>query len=312
MCGRDMEPTPSAESFWDSEIATHQHVPWMDIPAVREYILRSIADEGLWPTDWLKRSLNGRRLGRALSIGCGTGALERDLVRKDIVGTIDALDGSTNSLRVARETAVAEGMIDRIRYFAADFNEPALPRRTYDAVFIHQAAHHVAKLEKLFRAILRTLKPGGMLYLDEFVGPTRHHWNDETVKPYREIYASLPDRAKRAPELSLPVMYDDPSEAIRSDEILPQLRVGFDVEVVRGYGGNLLAVLAPWIDPEHAPGWIERLIEDEKRMLAAGADPFYALIVARPMTGLAGALASARYFVEPKVKRVGREIRARL
>jgi hypothetical protein len=34
--------------------------------------------------------------------------------------------------------------------------------------------------------------------------------------------------------------------------------------------------------------------------------PFYAVIVARPKRGAAAALADARWFTEPKLKRIGR------
>ncbi len=307
-----MDHDYSAESFWDREVVAPKHYAWMELPAVRDYILRSISGEerGLWPTDWLLRWLNGRVFDRALSIGCGTGALERDLIRKNIAGSIDAFDGSTNSLRMARAEAARQGMASRIRYYAADFNEPALPRSVYDAVFIHQAAHHVGKLEKLFRAILRCLKPDGILYLDEFVGPSRHYWTAETLQPYEELFLTFPLQSRRYPGLPLPVMYDDPSEATRSDEILPQLRIGFEIRETRGYGGNLFSIIGPCIDLESVPGGIDRLIAEEQRRIRRGEQSFYALAVATPRTGLRRLVAEARYVVEPKVKRAIRELRA--
>src|SRR5512142_1331767 len=102
----------TAEHFWDREVAAPTHTSWMEHPRVREYILRSIArsNNGLWPVDWFMTWLAGRTFARALSIGCGTGPFERDVVRKNLVDRIDAFDGSTNSLRIARELARTEGM----------------------------------------------------------------------------------------------------------------------------------------------------------------------------------------------------------
>src|SRR5215208_3845008 len=150
----------SSHTFWDREITDPILTSWMLDPLVRDYILTSISgtDQPMWPVDWFTRWLRGRHFRRALSVGCGTGPMERDLAAKNIVDRIDAFDGSTNSLRVAVETARSEGLGSRIHYFAADFNEPFLPRNTYDLVVIHQALHHVAKLEKLLRAVLLTLK----------------------------------------------------------------------------------------------------------------------------------------------------------
>jgi SAM-dependent methyltransferase len=179
------------ENFWDREVAAPTHTSWMEDPLVRNYILRSIAggESGLWPMDWFDKWLNGRRFQRALSIGCGTGALERDLVRRGLVRRVDAFDGSTNSLRIAREYAAAEGLSARIHYFAYDFNRGIPAREKYDAVFIHQALHHVENLEILLRAVMMRLR--GILYLDEYVGPSRTEWSDGLDRQVEMIDAAL-------------------------------------------------------------------------------------------------------------------------
>lgn len=287
----------------------------MEHPLIREYIATTLSgtSQGIWPLDWLQARLPGRRFRRALSIGCGAGALERDLIRRDLVDAVDAFDGSTNSLRVARNEAAAAAMTSRIRYYAADFNEPVLPRQTYDLVLIHQALHHVAKLEKLYRAIMRTLTPDGVLYLDEYIGPSRTDWSAEAMAPHRALYDALPPKVRREPRLNEPIMMDDPSEAIRSSEIMEQLRIGFDVRAERGYGGNFLSVLYTSIAPERCDEkGMRALIEEERRHLANGATSYYSLILAEPKKGIAGLVARARYFTEPKLKRIGREIRQRL
>ena len=299
----------SAGNFWDREVVAPTHSSWMEHPRVREYILQSISGslEGLWPVDWFMRRIGGRRFRRGLSIGCGTGPFERDIIAKNLVDRVDAFDGSTNSLRIANELAHAAGISARVGYFAADFNEPFLPRRTYDIVFIHQALHHVAKLEKLLRSILLALKRGGVLYLDEYIGPSRGDWNDELIAPQRELFHRLPESARRVAALALPIQADDPSEAIRSSEIIRELQVGFDIREFRGYGGNVLSVLYPAVDFDRTP--IDRLIEEEQRILGAGERSFYAVIVATPKRGAGKLLASWRYFTEPKAKRIVRELR---
>src|SRR5262249_50892993 len=136
-----------------------------------------------------------------------------------------------------------------IRYYAADFNEPALPRSHYDAVFFHQSLHHVGKLEKLLKAVLLALKPEGLLYLDEYVGPSRTAWVDASLlRHQREFYAAVARDVRKRDDVPVPIAYDDPSEAIRSGEILAKLRVGFELEQQRDYGGNLLTLLYPAVD----------------------------------------------------------------
>jgi SAM-dependent methyltransferase len=306
-----MADTSESLSFWDEEAAARRHINWMADPAVRRYLNTLIGgSEHDWPFNWFVRYLNGRRFSRALSIGCGTGALERDLIRRGIADRVDAFDGSTLAVLKAKTEAIAEGYGDAIHYFATDFNEPALPASAYDAVFFHHSLHHVAKLEKLMRAILHTLKPGGLMYLDEYVGPSRAWWTDERFQFERDLFFELvPPEARRVPTLPLPVVFEDPSEGVRSGEIAKQLALGFDLLETRGYGGNLLSVICPAVLWEHAPeGLLDRLIAEETRLLAGGTPPYLAIIVATPKSGFRKAFASGHYFLMPKIRRVGREI----
>ena len=193
-----MSDLPSATKFWDAEVVERRHSEWMGCLEVRESLHTLIGGhEGSWPLDWLEKRLAGRRLPRALSIGCGTGALERDLVRRGISERVDAFDGSVGSLAIARAEAQREGFADRLRYFAADFNEPVLPHGAYDLMLFHHSLHHVGKLEKLLPAVMHALKPDGYLYLDEYVGPSRHYWNDERFARQRALYKQLVPREAR-------------------------------------------------------------------------------------------------------------------
>lgn len=299
-----MDDTARARQFWENELVAPVHSGWMQFPAVRQHIIEQIGVGYGWPMDWLLHHLGGRTFERGLSIGCGTGALERDLIQRGICRRIDAFDGAVASLAVARREA--RGL--PIRYFAGDFNRPALPRGVYDAVFFHQSLHHVAKLERLLRAVMLALKPDGLLYLDEYVGPSRTWWTEARFEKERALFRELvPEHARLSKELPLPIVYGDPSEAVQSGEIRAQLRAGFEVLAERGYGGTLLSTMCPAVWWERADAQqLQRLIDAERAALAAGAPHYYMLILARPKRGLARAVASLRYVIEPKVKRVGR------
>lgn len=276
----------------------------MGIPEIREYLNTLIGvDQAMWPIDWFDQWLGPRRFKRALSIGCGAGALERQLVARGLVEEIDAFDGSMVSLRLARKEADASGNGKKIRYFAADFNEPVLPRRRYDIVFFHQSAHHVGKLEKLYRAVLRALAPGGIVYLDEYVGPSRFEWRDDLIATQRAELAAIDPALRLRDDLPYPIQEDDPSEAIRSSDIEPQLRIGFDVMTRRPYGGTLLSLIMPLLRTDRLTASdVLRLIDRERVLLAGGMRSYYAVIVACPKRGLAKAWARARYYLEPKIR----------
>lgn len=307
-----MSDVRKAGDFWSREIAAPTHVSWANEPLIRQAIHARIG--GAAPAsagDWFVRHLAGRTFERGLSIGCGVGNLEREAVRRGVCRTIDAFDASLGSLLAARRAADEEGFSDRLRYFASDFNRPALPRGTYDIVFANQSLHHVGKLEKLFRALLQAMKPGAVLYLDEYVGPSRTDWNDAVIAPHRAVFAALPAAARTSDFLPLPIQADDPSEAVRSSDILPQLALGFDFEEVRYYGGNLLAVLYPLVDWPRVPDEAKaRLIEQDAEWAKQGS--YHAVVVGRPARGLRRLYASARWFLEPKAKRALFEVRRRL
>jgi SAM-dependent methyltransferase len=302
-----------ARVFWDREIIEQQFGGWLDHLHVRHYVNQLIGGERMmWPVEWFEHWLGGRTFERALSVGCGGGGFERGLVERGLCKRVDAFDASITSLHLARTAAKDAGLGDRIHYFAADFNEPVL-RGQYDAVFFQQSAHHVAKLEKLDRAILRALKPNGLVYMDEYVGPARTDWTDELIAHQRALYASLPSETRRFDRLSYPVMQDDPSEAVRSSEIETQLRIGFRIVAERPYGGTLLSLVFPCLYGDRVTDdLVEKLVDEERRFLAAGGPSYYKLIVATPKRGFARIAANVDYWLTPKLKRIGRELKSRL
>jgi SAM-dependent methyltransferase len=307
-------PFDQARSFWDREVAAPTHVNWMENGRVREYINGLVGGaQPLWPFDWFEEKTGHRRFHRALSIGCGSGVLERDLIRRGLVEHVDAFDGSLSSLLEAQRLSVEAGYQDRISYFAHDFNEPVLPAKRYEFICVHQALHHVGKLEKLYRAVLKTLTPGGIFYFDEYVGPSRTTWSDDVIRPHREVYARIPRELRTSDELPLPIQMDDPSEALRSDEILPLLETGFTIVERADYGGTLLAPVYPAIRWDAAPdSLVEDLIAAEKKMLAAGVPTYHAIVIARPRRGLSRMIAVTKYFAVPKLRALRVKVLRRL
>lgn len=279
-----------ATDFWDQQIVTRERHEegWLLRLPVRLYVNESVSrrQPPLWPIDWLREYRGEKVWKRGLSIGCGGGELERAVVRSGLCEQIDAFDGSLGSLAVATREAAAEGMSSRIHYFAGDFNTIKLPRQRYDVVFCHQSLHHVARLERLFSQIRRTLTPDGTLYIDEYIGPSRFHWTPDKLAAQRAIHAMLPREWVKESTLHYPIEVEDPSEAIRSDEIIPNLEVGFEIEERRDYGGNVLAILVPAINWSAAPeSLLVNLIEAEKALLTSGEESWYTVVMARPRKG---------------------------
>lgn len=300
-----------AASFWDQQVVAPQSNTWLDDPIVHDYANRLIGrGEPIWSAEWFMQWIGTRRFDRALSVGCGGGALERALIERDIVHRIDAFDGSLTSLHVAQREAASAGMSQRIGYFASDFDHPVLPAATYDLVLFHQSAHHVRQLERLFRAVLAALTPDGVVYLDEYVGPARLDWTPRLIGPQREIFHTLPADLRLTDELLYPIHPDDPSEAVRSSEIEGRLRIGFEIVERRPYGGTLLSLVYPLLRRDRMTDAIrQHLIEEERRLMDGGLPPFYAVMVARPRRGNARRFAHLMYPVLAVTSRVVYRIR---
>jgi len=277
--------------FWNRTYAAGEYVTWPQEPVVRRRLNRRVTGSpDVWPIDWLAREWIPRPFPRALSLGCGEGALERDLMSKGLCGAIVGLDLSEQALGLARQKA-AEAGFGTLEYRRADLDRLALAPESREAVFAHQALHHVRELEACLEQVARALAPGGLLYVDEYTGPSRHEWNRELLAGAEEVYRALPASLRRRRRLRLPVDWRDPSEAVRSSEIVPVIDATLEIRERRGYGGNLLSVIYPHLrldglDDAEREEVLTHLLDSEDELLAAGAESFYSVVVAlRPSDG---------------------------
>ena len=262
--------SPSADpvaDYWDANREkVRDPACWMAHPLCRRAINRRISGSiHEWPLDWFRRVHGPTGFERGVSWGCGLGAFERAAVRIGLVGQIDAFDISPASLEDARRAAAEEG-ISGIEYRLGDFNAPDLPREKYDIVFFHQSLHHVLELERLFGEVRRGLTPGGAVYVDENVGPARNHWTEAELAPAQRVLDRVPPAAKLRTRLVPPVEQNDPSEAIRSDEIPDFLLRNFDLVEWKPYGGQIVDLVFPCVARE----WTESAegLEDVEKMIA--------------------------------------------
>ncbi|MEE8522421.1 MAG: class I SAM-dependent methyltransferase [Thermoanaerobaculia bacterium] len=255
---------------------------WMDHPRVRAYINESISGSaGRWPTDWFRDTFAERLpLDEALVLGCGTGGLERDLVGKGVACRALGIDVVEEPLAFARDAARSAGLSGRIRYrradaraFLEDLEEPA------EAIFFQASLHHFDDVPDFLELVRSRLRPQGLLYLDEYVGPSMSSWRWWRLAPLNAAYYLLPRKLRRGRLVRAPVNPDDPTESVDSGRILGAVTRNFRVLERRDYGGNLLAYLFPNLakpgdgrrDPTPAEfdRAVDRLIALEKKLLAS-------------------------------------------
>lgn len=185
---------------WDEFTATcagrKTGLYWVEVPEVLRSINRAISGDP--EVDWsgytVRKYFSSRLpLNRCLSLGSGSGELERKLARSRTFIECDGYDISPKAVERATELAKREGL-DNIRYTVTDVDGLRLPRSIYDAVWLYGALHHFRSLENVSREIAQSLAPGGLLILNEYVGPARFQFPERQKEIANLCLRLLPRR----------------------------------------------------------------------------------------------------------------------
>lgn len=239
---------------------------WMAHPAVRSYVNDCVTgDPGVWPLEWFQARFLEHPFGTVLVPGCGTGELERDLLRKGICQRVLAFDPVPSAVEVARQQASAEGFEDRIEYTVGDLSAISPPEGGFDACFFHHSLHHFPDPDGAVRTVTGWLKPGGILYLDEYVGPSRRQWDRLYFGFASRVYNRIPRELRLRDRLAIPGLLaklSDPSESIASDKILDAVDSHTTILERRDYGGFLLQPV--WTQIRHDEELVRTLIGIER------------------------------------------------
>jgi SAM-dependent methyltransferase len=222
---------------------------WWQSPVVLAEINRRITgDPEVAPEEYFVDRYCREPVDLAVSLGAGGGQLERRLFALGACRRLIGVDIAET--RVARANSkVKPELRDRIRFECANL-ERWRPPEPVDLVVARDVLHHIEGLESLCRSLTAMMRPGALLYCDEYVGPTRFQWSDEQLRIIGRLLERLsPElvtdlvsadgtlrREARRPDLDR-FIAEDPSEAIRSDEIPGVLAAHFELVEHRDYGG---------------------------------------------------------------------------
>jgi SAM-dependent methyltransferase len=204
---------------------------------------------------YLKNKYVPKKLDYGLDLGCGSGWLEGLCLKNEICERMDAFDIAAGATKIARENAATQKLEEFINYEVRDINKISLDHGKYDIVFTPSSAHHFKELEHIFQEIHNSLKPSGLFILVEYIGPSQFQWTDKQLHIINDLLNLLPVKYRnniRIPGLvkerverrSIEFMNaHDPSEAVRSAEIVPILEKYFKIVEKRDFGGTLLHML---------------------------------------------------------------------
>ena len=272
---------------------------WTASATVRRYLhfLVSGSPECDWPT-WVRARHLPPRVDRLLVLGAGSGWLERALAKKEGIGSIVACDFASETVAAAERTAREEGL-DQIRYLVCNLESEPLPDGPFDGVIANDVLHHITGLEGLYTRIHEALVPGGKLLFNEYVGPNRFQYGEARMDMINRYFRLIPDHLRFNPYWgglfwSRPrvdparLIADDPTEAVRSEDVLPLARKFFETEAEYPYGGGLLNPLLYEIignfDEErpYDRGLLQVLCDAEDRLTRSGRiEPDFWIFVGR-------------------------------
>ena len=222
----------------DEQRANHlAHANWMANTAVLMHLNeRATGDPARdWLSSWAHRWFVGDAL-RVLVLGCGEGWLERAVAQWPFVAHIDAVDFAAEAVARAREAARD---VPKIRYGVVDLNRDTLPRDSYDVIVAHAVLHHVEHLEHAYAQIAQSLRAEGTLIVNEYVGPNRFQYSDDVLSIINALLACLGHPPKVRPTVA-EMIANDPTEAVRSEELLAFTERHFEVLERKPIGGTIL------------------------------------------------------------------------
>jgi len=249
----DADRSRKTGAWWsvEAERRVSEGIPrtdWSSSPLVDRMINRRVTgvETRNW-LGWVKEKYLKEPAGLGLSIGCGTGLLERDAIDQGLCRAMEGIDIAAGAIEIAR----SEVGVLPVTYRQLDLESDILPPGKYDVVFSAGALHHVNRLDFCVEQLHASLKEDGLLVLNEYTGPCRFQWEARQLKLVFEIYGFLPWRYRynylasgtvpypQRPEICSMVA-DDPSEAVRSSEMLDVVERYFERIDRRKIGGTLL------------------------------------------------------------------------
>lgn len=235
-----------AAARWDEKYAAATRSAWVQNPIVEHEVYdRMTGERGFW-LSWVFEKKIKRKINRLLAIGCGDGSHELGIARNRYAREIHAFDASPVAIQMAQDAAKAEGLPIRfsVRRFEEFVAEP--PGELFDAVLFSGSLHHVTDIEGMLATVRRVLRPGGLVIVNEYVGPVYNLYPKSQVDLVNRVLDATPPIFRLGPDVRLvlptieAIMANDPTEGVRAPLIPTLVRMYFTPEYERHVGGGLL------------------------------------------------------------------------
>lgn len=234
----------------ESETRNGTRLFWLSHPRVAKHYYDRAQIDGLPWRNWVRRTL-GRPARRALELGCGNGAGIAETWNAGVAEHVVGLD--LDESRFIETQGLLRTAGAHVEFIAGDANDMHLGECRYDLIYAVQSFHHFENLERIMAEVRRALTPDGFFVLDEFVGPARFQWTDIQLSLAGQLLGLMPadlrqyrngiQKTCEGRSTVEQVIQVCPSEATRSDEIVPIFYANFSVVEHRNLGGTIQHLL---------------------------------------------------------------------
>ena len=237
--------------WWDSDfVIRHVNTLVYDIDS-------PILSEGL--NQLLINRLNGRVLKLGVSVGFGTGGKEMRLLELGVVEKFILFELSDEAIKIAYEKAKVLNLINRIEFVHGDAFAYSFENTEIELVHWNNSLHHMFDVRDAVKWSYDILSPGGVFYMDDYVGANRFQFPEYILKIVDEIRNGIPYKYLKHPFIDGYILgpyinhgldeINDPSEAVDSERILESVRIYFPKAKIILTGGIVYSIaLAMFFD----------------------------------------------------------------
>lgn len=291
LSAQDLHKTAAYWSEWQTTRQSQQqlYADWGDHPTVFNAVMRAcFGHSSIDFFAYLNTHYPQCQNAHALSLCCGDGSFETQLIQKGVFKNITGLEISPERIKHGCAQLSAQGLSEQLNFLQQDVNQGLFGEACFDVVFAKAALHHIENLEQAFAGMRRCLKPGGLLVAIDFFGPSRFQWSDAQLHACNwfwehrvpPAFQTNADGSRTQPiaRPSIASMINmDPSEAVRSSDIMAHIEDNFKVLENFALGGTVLNLLLygervnrfDANDPFHN-AILEEAVQYERQLLESG------------------------------------------
>ena len=288
--------------YWDNRVVADRPISWMGHPYISSTFNKRIYDfdSDLWGNglfEVLKRKYvrKGRKFKKAISVACGNGRKEMDLVRNGLIDHIKLYELAKNRIEEGKKLAKRYGIEDKVEFVYGDAFKLETTGEQYDLVLWLNAIHHMMDTRMAIEWSNDVLLPGGFFIMDDYVGPNRFQWSRIVMEYCNMARAKFPKSIFRRSEKFKKKRHQvmrvvdqnlvsgvDPSEAADSSRILEAISFSFPrrEEFLYSSGVSTLAlndISSRILDEKYYP-LIDHAIELDLELVEKGHIGFAAVI----------------------------------